>query len=49
MRDQFGIKPKVKTYSYRTPYPPAYDLISLGKIIHQPWNMSIVSLFNVER
>jgi hypothetical protein len=29
MRDQFGIKPKVNTYSYRTPYPPAYDLISL--------------------
>jgi len=25
MRDQFGIKPKVNTYSYRTPYPPAYD------------------------
>jgi len=23
MRDQFGIKPKVNTYSYRTPYPPA--------------------------
>ena len=29
MRDQFGIKPKVNTYSYRTSYPPAYDLISL--------------------
>jgi len=29
MRDQFGIKPKVNTYSYRTPYPPAYDLIQL--------------------
>ena len=29
MRDQFGIKPKVNTYSYRTPYPPTYDLISL--------------------
>jgi len=29
MRDQFGIKPKVNTYSYRTPYPPAYDLIRL--------------------
>jgi hypothetical protein len=29
MRDQFGIKPKVNTYSYRTPYPPAYDLIHL--------------------
>jgi len=29
MRDQFGIKPKVNTYSYRTPYPPAYDLIPL--------------------
>jgi len=27
MRDQFGIKPKVNTYCYRTPYPPAYDLI----------------------
>ena len=23
MRDQFGIKPNVDTYSYRTPYPPA--------------------------
>jgi len=29
MRDQFGIKPKVNTYSYRTPYPPPYDLIPL--------------------
>jgi len=29
MIDQFGIKPKVNTYSYRTPYPPAYDLIPL--------------------
>ena len=23
------MKPKVSTYSYRTPYPPAYDLIPL--------------------
>jgi hypothetical protein len=30
MRDQFGIKPKVNTYSYRTLYPPAYDLIPLS-------------------
>jgi len=38
MRDQFGIKPKVNTYSYRTPYPSAYacsrhhyqDRLSLG-------------------
>ena len=29
MRDQFGIKPKLNTYSYRTPYPPAYELIPL--------------------
>jgi len=29
MRDLFGIKPKVNTYSYRTPYPAAYDLILL--------------------
>ena len=29
MRDQFRIKPKVNTYSYRTPCPPAYDLIPL--------------------
>jgi hypothetical protein len=29
MRDQFGIKPKVNTYSYQIPYPPAYDLIPL--------------------
>ena len=29
IRDQFGIKPKVNTYSYRTPYLPAYDLIPL--------------------
>jgi len=29
MRDQFGIKPKVNTYSYQTPYRPAYDLIPL--------------------
>jgi len=27
--DQFGRKPKVNTYSYQTPYPPAYDLIPL--------------------
>jgi hypothetical protein len=29
MKDQIGIKPKVNTYSYRTPYPPVYDLIPL--------------------
>ena len=29
MKDQFGIKPKVNNYSYRTPYPPADDLIPL--------------------
>jgi len=29
MRDEFGIKPKVNTYCYRTPYPPIYDLIPL--------------------
>jgi len=29
MRDQFGIKAKVNTYSYRTLYLPAYGLISL--------------------
>jgi len=29
MRDQFGIKPKVNTSSFRTPYPPTYDLIPL--------------------
>jgi len=29
MKDQFEIKSKVNTYSYRTPYPPAYDLIPL--------------------
>jgi len=29
MRDQFGIKSKVNTYSYRTPYPAAYDQIPL--------------------
>ena len=29
MRDQFGIKPKVNTYSYWTLYPPTYDLIPL--------------------
>jgi len=29
MRDQFGIKPKVNTYSYWTQYPPAYYLIPL--------------------
>jgi len=27
MRDQFGIKPKVNTYSCWTSYPPACDLI----------------------
>jgi len=30
MRDQFRIKPKFNTYSYQTPYPPAYDLIPLS-------------------
>ena len=30
MRDQFGIRPKVNSYSYRTLYPPAYDLIPLS-------------------
>jgi len=29
MRDQFGIKSKVNTYSNRTPYPPTYDFILL--------------------
>ena len=29
IRDQFRIKPKVNTYSYRMLYPPAYDLIPL--------------------
>jgi len=29
MRDRFGIKPKVNNYYYQTPYPSAYDLISL--------------------
>jgi len=29
MRDQFGVKPKVNTYSSRTLYPRAYDLIAL--------------------
>jgi hypothetical protein len=27
MQDQFGLKPKQQTYMYRTPYPPAYDLL----------------------
>ena len=30
IRDQLGIIPKVNTYSYRTSYPPAYDLIPLS-------------------
>jgi hypothetical protein len=29
MRDQFGIKPKVNTYSFTMLYPPAYNLIPL--------------------
>jgi len=36
MRDQFGIKRKVNTYSYRTPYPPAYDLIPLPNRYNVP-------------
>jgi hypothetical protein len=32
MRDQFGIKPKVNTYSYWTLYPPVYDLIPLRNL-----------------
>src|SRR5688572_14246075 len=27
MQEQFGLKPKVQTYTYRTPYPPTYDLL----------------------
>jgi len=52
MRVQFGIKPKVNTYSYWTLYPPTYDLIplsSLGKMKHQPWNMLIGSSSSVEK
>jgi len=37
MRDQFGIKPKVNTCSYRTPYPPAYDLIPLPNRYKVPY------------
>jgi len=33
MRDQFGIKSNVNTYSYQTPYPPAYNLIPLPNLI----------------
>jgi len=36
MRDQFRIKPKVDTYSYQTPYPPAYDLIPLPNLYKVP-------------
>jgi len=36
MRDQFGIKSKVNTYSYRTPYPLAYDLIPLPNLYKVP-------------
>ena len=42
MRDQFGIKPKVNTYSYRTPYPPAYDLISLPNRYKVPTLLSFL-------
>ncbi|RLN28494.1 uncharacterized protein C2845_PM05G14720 [Panicum miliaceum] len=28
IQDQFGLKPKVQTYTYKTPYPSAYDLLS---------------------
>ncbi|RLN16563.1 putative retrotransposon gag protein [Panicum miliaceum] len=27
IQDQFGLKPKVQTYTYKTPYPPTYDLL----------------------
>ena len=36
MRDQFWIKPKVNTYSYRTPFPLAYDLIPLPNRYNVP-------------
>jgi len=36
MRDQFGIKPKVNTYSYQTSYPPTYDLIPLPNQYNVP-------------
>jgi len=36
MRDQFGIKPKVNTYSYRTLFPLAYDLIPLPNCYKVP-------------
>ena len=29
MRDQFGLKPKQQNLMYRTPYPAAYDQLSL--------------------
>ena len=56
MRDQFGIKPKVKTYSYQTPYTPAYDLIPVPNRYKVPdftifslWNMLIGSTSSVEK
>ena len=36
MRDQFGIKPKVNIYFYRTAYPTAYDLIPLPNRYNVP-------------
>ncbi|MFS9663186.1 hypothetical protein, partial [Klebsiella pneumoniae] len=27
IQDQFRLKLKVQTYTYKTPYPPAYDLL----------------------
>jgi len=29
IRDQFGLRPKQQSFMYKTPYPPAYDQISL--------------------
>ena len=29
MREQFGLRPKQQSVMYKTPYPPAYDQISL--------------------
>ena len=59
MRDQFGIKPKVNNYSYRTPYPPAHDLIPLPnryKVLDftkfsrqdDTWTMEHVNSFTIQ-
>ena len=36
MREQFGLRPKQQSVMYKTPYPPAYNQISLPRKYKMP-------------